>query len=636
MRADLVGRLRAVRPRRRARDERGAVALFVGLIATVLVVVSAFAVDLGMQRVVRSDMQALADVVALDAARLLDGRTAQEIRDGDLRHDPLDDVVAESVLRNDESLGEVVDVEATLVTLTTDALGSVVAVSDASGDPLPVAGNVVPDAVVVRAAGEVDFAFASGSGAAVRQSIANADTFACFRIGSFAAALDSGNASVIGVFEAVIKDALGLNLSAIGYQGLLTTSVELGDLAAELGAGTVEELATIGSVRVEDVLDAYATVLGNDGNTAAQTEVAQMAQNVTSTLALDLGEVLTVGTGSVLQGRVNIVDLLGSMALGVASVVSNGNNFLDTGVAWATPHVAQGNIELRAIEPPQQACGVVGTQAHTAQVTFGADLAFNLPNNLNLGGGLGSLSVSIPSDPTSKAGTIHVDASLAGATGTLRSATCGSGTVADPDGIHVAVDTGLVTANANLPFRLRGTLDTTGTTTILPAGLLSTLVDTLFGLVSSVTKVELTLDLRANNTASVSYPATSATTPTAYWAPPRDYTDVEPTGAGGPVAVPTPSVVVDLAQSTASVKITVRTLGLLTTSATASVDLSSINLTSIVNAAASSVIGSSSASVVTNINNAIVPVSSLLGIRTAGADLLGVAAPECGHPALVG
>lgn len=617
----------------RPRDEGGAVALLVGLMSTVLVVVAAFAVDLGMQRVVRSDMQALADTVALDVARLLDGRTAAEILAGDLTRDPLDEVLADSVARNQTTLGDVVDVDATLVTLTTDHLGAVVALTDASGNPAPVAGNVVPDAVAVRAEGEVDFAFSAGTGGATRSSIANAATFACFRIGSFAAALDTGGTPVAGVFEAVIKDALGLNLNAIGYQGLLTTTVDLGDLAAELGVGSADELAELDTLEVDELIGAYARVLGNDGKTAAQTEVAQMAQNITSTLTVDAGDLLTTGAGSVLQGRVNIIDLLGSAALGVATVVSNGNNFLDTGVAWATPHVAQGNIELTAIEPPQQACGPVGTQAHTAQVAFNAALAFNLPNKLNLGGGVGSLSVSTPDDPNSKAGTISLNASLAGATGTLESATCGSGTLADPDGIHVSVDTGLLTTNVSLPFRLQGTLNTTDTS-IIPGTLLGSLINGLFGVVGSLASVELTLDLQATNTASVTTPAYVATGPTSYWVPPRDYTDVEPTGAGEPVAIPTPSVTVDLSRSSASVRITV--LGIARTTNLTLAQIQALDLTTILNAATSSVIGTSSASVVTNVNKAISPVSTLLGIRTAGADLLGVSAPECGLPALVG
>jgi Flp pilus assembly protein TadG len=618
----------------RPRDDSGAVALLVGLMSTVLVVVAAFAVDLGMQRVVRSDMQALADTVALDVARLLDGRTAAEILAGDLTHDPLDEVLADSVARNQTQLGDVVDVEATLVTLTTDHLGAIVALTDASGDPAPVAGNVVPDAVAVRAEGEVDFAFSTGTGGATRSSIANAATFACFRIGSFAAALETGGTPVAGVFEAVIKDALGLNLNAIGYQGLLATTVDLGDLAAELGVGTTEELAELDALEVDELIGAYARVLGNDGNTAAQTEVAQMAQNITSTLTLDAGEVLTTGAGSVLQGRVNIIDLLGSAALGVATQVSNSNNFLDTGVAWATPHVAQGNIELTAIEPPQQACGPVGTQAHTAQVEFNAALAFNLPNKLGLGG-LGSLDVSIPDNTSSTAGTITLNASLAGATGTLESATCGSGTVQDPDGIHVSVDTGLVSSSATLPFRLTGTLDTTSSSSILPLPVLDSLVSALFGLISKIAKVELLVDIRAVNTATLTTPASTAVAPTSYMVPPRDYTDVEPTGVGGPVAIPTPAVQVDAA-STVKLRVTIKNLFGGTEVDETLVEVSSLDLSPILSAVTSSVIGTSSAQVVTNVNKAISPVSTLLGIRTAGADLLGVSAPECGLPSLVG
>ena len=51
----------------------------VALLLVVLVPSSAMAVDLGMQRVVRRDMQTLADVVALDVVRLVDGRTASQI-----------------------------------------------------------------------------------------------------------------------------------------------------------------------------------------------------------------------------------------------------------------------------------------------------------------------------------------------------------------------------------------------------------------------------------------------------------------------------------------------------------------------------------------------------------------------------
>ncbi|NYD58340.1 putative membrane protein [Nocardioides marinisabuli] len=618
------------RRRRRDRHETGAVAVFVAVTSLLLVTMGAFAVDLGMQRVVRSDMQALADVVAIDAARLLDGRTAQQVTSGDPTHDSLDEVVAASLSRNRSRVGQVRDLTPTLVTLTTDTRGARVPVRDPAGDPVPVPADQVPDAVLVTATGSVDFAFAVGEGQATRSALANASTYACFRLGSFAAALDTGGTPVGDVFDAMVKDALGLNLKAVGYQGLLRTTLDLGQLAARLGIGSPQELASLGAVRVADLLDASAHVLGQEGNSSAQAEVLSMARGVTQSLRVDVGQILSVGDGSVLEGRLNVVDLLGSVALGVGAVVSNGNNFLDTGVAWSTPHVSSGNIELRAIEAPQQACGTVGSAvARTAQVALAADLGFTLPNKLGLGS-LGSLDVSIPTDPTSKNGTLRVAATLAGASGRLVSATCGGGTATDPEGIGVMIDTNLLTTEVSLPFRLRGTIDTTGSS-ILPGTVLNDLLSSLFGLLATVTKVEVTFDVMARTSVASSTPGSVATAPTNYLVPPRDYSDVESSAAGSPVALPSAGVVLDAAQSTVSVRIST-----LTGARTSTVSLTQLNLAPILNALTSSVITTSTASVIANVNKALVPVSSLLGIRTAGADLLAVTPPVCGHPSLVG
>ena len=54
------------RARTRERDQRGAVTLMMTVMLAVLMVSCAFVVDLGMKRVARSDVQALADVVRPD------------------------------------------------------------------------------------------------------------------------------------------------------------------------------------------------------------------------------------------------------------------------------------------------------------------------------------------------------------------------------------------------------------------------------------------------------------------------------------------------------------------------------------------------------------------------------------------
>ena len=63
---------------RRARDEHGAVVPIVAILVGLLITVSAFTVDLGQQRVARTDMQSLSDLVALDTSRLLGGQTTPE------------------------------------------------------------------------------------------------------------------------------------------------------------------------------------------------------------------------------------------------------------------------------------------------------------------------------------------------------------------------------------------------------------------------------------------------------------------------------------------------------------------------------------------------------------------------------
>jgi len=55
------------------------VLVLVAIVLSTLIGFTSLAIDIGYQRVVRRDMQAVADVVALDLSRRLDGRTAQTI-----------------------------------------------------------------------------------------------------------------------------------------------------------------------------------------------------------------------------------------------------------------------------------------------------------------------------------------------------------------------------------------------------------------------------------------------------------------------------------------------------------------------------------------------------------------------------
>lgn len=217
--------LRTIAERRR--DERGVVAVVVGLgLTLVLVAVAAFAVDLGLQRTARRDMQALADLVALDLARQLDGRSEAALAS------VLDAEMAKSMARNADTVGARPDLSWDLGKMQ-------------DGEFVTAQGDVPPSAVRVTADTSVDFAFGGVTGVAQgdagRSAVAQSLGGACFSIGSYAARINTGASPILGP----LLGALGsnINVSAIDYNGLANADIKLLDLlGAQVGAGTMQGL----------------------------------------------------------------------------------------------------------------------------------------------------------------------------------------------------------------------------------------------------------------------------------------------------------------------------------------------------------------------------------------------------------
>lgn len=206
--------------RERRRDESGVVAVVVALITCfTLLPLAAFAVDIGVQRVARRDMQAVADVVALDLARELDGRTYSQLHAG------LQARADRSAARN-RHVGEPAVVRAELGTVDPAAYDP--RDQDAHFTPISSDAGGVPNAVRVTASTSVDFSIAGGRGGATRSAIAQAGT-ACFKLGSYALGLTSASSPLL---NALIGDALGVGV--LGYTGLANANVSLLGLAAEL------------------------------------------------------------------------------------------------------------------------------------------------------------------------------------------------------------------------------------------------------------------------------------------------------------------------------------------------------------------------------------------------------------------
>lgn len=403
------------------RDERGAVVPMVAIMLTVILVSAAFAVDLGKQRVVRQDMQALADVVALDMARHIRGRTVQAIE-----ADPeWDAALAQSIARNGSTLGDTPDVEVVLGRVDPDTRAFTA-----------LTGSAEPNGVRVTAGGSIDFAFVPGSGGATRTAVAATEPLACFRMGSFALALDSGNGALL---NALVGDAL--NLSALSYDGLADAEVSLLGLAAELGAASAEEVASLPKIGLGPFLVATATVLQREGGSTADVTLLQtIAATVPSLAPVSLADLVSVAPGadSALSAGLNVLDLLAT-----AAFVANGENAIAVPGLQANLGLAGTGLmnQLRIIQRPQLGCGAVDEAgASTSQVRL--DLQ-------------GTVAAPPPVLGTSTSATMSLDLDVAPADGVLKDVSCGTLEVGSPDTMRVDVTDGLVSIVLTVDVTLR-------------------------------------------------------------------------------------------------------------------------------------------------------------------------------------
>ncbi|HSV40051.1 MAG TPA: hypothetical protein VLI04_14930, partial [Nocardioidaceae bacterium] len=229
--------------RARRRDERGAVLMMSALMSMTFMLIAAMAVDLGVQRVARRDMQALADVVALDMARQLDGVKTTSVL---VVSTEWTNALAQSVARNGDTIGTAPNVTATAGKL------------NGTGDFVTTAAGEIPSAVRIAAGTTTDFNFAGGTGGATRWAVAAQEDQACFGVGSFAVRLATADSSLL---SSILGDALGTTL--LGYNGLADAKVSLLGLTAALAAASPTGVLDPSQVKLGDLVLASATVLTN-------------------------------------------------------------------------------------------------------------------------------------------------------------------------------------------------------------------------------------------------------------------------------------------------------------------------------------------------------------------------------------
>lgn len=392
------------------RDERGSILILSTVGVIVAMISAALAVDLGRLAQSKRFSQKVADMAALDASRDLNRACA---------------IAKESAVRNNfDPVG--LDCIDPAHNPTKDVVIGRMVGGNFTPDP-------TGDAVKVRARSgfEAAFPFVSGpDGVSVKAIAKISPPEAGFSIGSSLANFSSADNVVLNkVLGGLFDNPGAVNLGALTYQGLATSTIKLGDLATEMGFGSVDSLLTA-DVTLGQVLSAAATVLNNQ-DTALAASVNQLVAAVRTTTTFKLGDFIAAqqGSGVAAGTGIHLLNLITASA-----ELANQNHFVEVAGALTLPVTGVGSLStklgLTLIEPARTYIGPVGGSVETAQVneTFTPTLNANPL-------GVGLLTVS---------GDIPVTLSAAGATGTLDSVACLS-----PQGIGVGVSATPVTTSVS-------------------------------------------------------------------------------------------------------------------------------------------------------------------------------------------
>lgn len=360
------------------RGDRGVTLPIVALVLPVLILMTAFAVDLGRQRSSRRTMQARADVIALDLVRLADGRTEVEIVAGDATHQSAEAALVESAARN--------DVERAKITAV-DWGRWVNGAFDSSSLPFP-------NAVKVTARETTQYFFRPGGGDVERSAVATRSPIVDLTVGAVAAgfqpsvpnsaSLDAEvnalNARLAAHFDATVPNPGTAGFDLVGYRGLAAADVDLWRIAASGGFASPNELLD-STITAGEFFSWTASALDqqaaegdpNAASAAAQLRRFETQMGIDSTATMRLGDTLSFEQGgdeAAASGAANVLDLLAAGA-----DVVTGSNFLAYQLTPTVPGITSVSVSQQTIAPATTRYGLpVGDSATNKQVRFQVNL----------------------------------------------------------------------------------------------------------------------------------------------------------------------------------------------------------------------------------------------------------------------
>lgn len=352
------------------RHQRGAIGVWGAMTLMLAVIFTALAVDSGRLWMQRRQLQLVADIAAIQAAKHMGcGFT-------------LTDVVtaAQQAAANNGYKGSLAASPNKVELGNVTTVGGIRQFSAGAGQ----------EAVHVYATQTVPASLVAG-GMFTNQITLHAEAvasanppIAAFSAGSFLARLTTNDDA--SLLNGLMGNLLGssLNLDLVSYQGIAASDVTLlGLLKAQNQVGTVDELLA-SNMSLADFAQLTATAMSNSGTANAQAVAAmqQLATATVSNLSLNVGDVLAVTSpDKQAAGNVNVNALSLIMT---AAMVANGQHALTLPLAVSVPPITSVSALVTVIEPPQLAIGPSGnngvmcTTLHTAQIRAQAGVKVNL------------------------------------------------------------------------------------------------------------------------------------------------------------------------------------------------------------------------------------------------------------------
>ena len=370
--------------RARRREERGAI-LILSVVGMVLAMIaSGLAIDIGRIAQAAREDQKVADLAALDAARVA----------------PADYAVAAaaSAARNGFPTGTGYSVTAVEGVKTN---GQCV--------ETPGAGSVC---VTVTSPHTNAFPFIAGRDSVTRTAMAGAGAaIGTVKVGSSLASA-SGTIPPMEVlmlnkvFSALTGGSYDIN--AVGWRGLADSTVTFSALTQALGGVTGNSAFTVGSTNeilnstftMNQLLTATSNVLNNNGNSSVATDVTGIKNGINTTATylsvplklydfFDFGSVVVGNKQDVATMTLNVLELIRGGA-----ILADGDHFASFNlsaadvIGGAIPGgFTNAKVSMGLIEAPQYAYGAAGkdgtgtyyTGAHTSQIRVKVDVTIRVP-----------------------------------------------------------------------------------------------------------------------------------------------------------------------------------------------------------------------------------------------------------------